>query len=109
MGSLQHLDISFNELAGIAAGTFQHLINLVHLNLSHNHLQQIPEDVSDAKSLKVLDLSSNDLTQLPPSLSQMPELRHLNLNFNRFAAVPEVAVAIGKTCKVVFLAVSQKQ
>lgn len=44
----------------------------MELNISHNLLRRLPQDIKNVKSLKILDVSHNFLICLP-------EIRHLNL------------------------------
>jgi len=60
------------------------------LNLAAD-LTRFPEEIFDlADSLEVLDLSHNRLSQLPEDLPRLHRLRVLFLSYNQFETVPEV-------------------
>ena len=60
------------------------------LNLAAD-LTRFPEEIFDlADSLEVLDLSHNQLSQLPEDLPRLHRLRVLFLSYNQFETVPEV-------------------
>ena len=64
---------------------FSALINLKYLDLSHNYLTSIEENIfSNLTNLRVLDLSLNQLTVLDPkSFSSLKKLIWLNLHDNQ--------------------------
>lgn len=87
------------------------LVNLKHLNLSHNELKT-PPDLSQNRNLETLDLSYNPLeappnvrgnlrlqvlklmhNQLinPPDIKQNAELTHLDLRHNQLTTPPDLA------------------
>ncbi|KAJ8915740.1 hypothetical protein NQ315_004552 [Exocentrus adspersus] len=105
LGLLQTLDLSFNPLranfkelfhyaqslkhlnlanSGITSTPHLPLPNLIHLNLSHNHIEAINKNsVQDLSNLKSLDLSHNDLFQVPSHLwIHLPNLKVLDLSYN---------------------------
>lgn len=105
LGLLQTLDLSFNPLranfkelfhyaqslkhlnlanSGITSTPHLPLPNLIHLNLSHNHIEAINKNsVQELSKLKLLDLSHNDLFQVPSHLwIHLPNLKTLDLSYN---------------------------
>lgn len=56
--------------------------DLTLLDLSHNNLKTIPEEIYKLSSLKSLRLGYNKLTSLPDSLTQLANLRELELPDN---------------------------
>uniref|UniRef100_A0A3B3IEP1 LRRNT domain-containing protein n=1 Tax=Oryzias latipes TaxID=8090 RepID=A0A3B3IEP1_ORYLA len=88
---LRSLDLSHNRLT-----SFNHikaifinntLINLLTLNLSHNHFWTLPTNLPH--HLETIDLSHNLLVKvLPGSLDRLPRLTHFYLHANRFSSLP---------------------
>lgn len=52
------------------------------LDLSHNCLSELPEDISRLKNLKILFLSNNNFTRVPPQLKSLKNLYMLGLKAN---------------------------
>ncbi|KOB74993.1 Tartan/capricious-like protein [Operophtera brumata] len=84
-----YMDLSGNKIREIQDETFKTLVSLQHLNLSNNeldHLELGSFKISDSKvgNLEVLDLSYNALTDLTDEvLLELPSLYTLYLNGNR--------------------------
>ncbi|XP_061667356.1 toll-like receptor 5 isoform X2 [Syngnathoides biaculeatus] len=91
--SLQVLDLHDSSLQLIWAertclDVFNHLDNLLGLNLSFNSLTSLPQGIFHSlNSITVIDLSSNALTYLQPNVFPN-SLRNLDLS-NNFLATPE--------------------
>ncbi|KAJ8916973.1 hypothetical protein NQ315_008373 [Exocentrus adspersus] len=116
MFSLNFLDLSYNRLAQIDAGTFKGLPKLSSLDLSHNsqlvlepnglsfqgleyallHLNLANVSLTQVPTLPTpnlisLSLAYNSLPNVPPEMAtNMTNLQRLNLNFNDLSAVPIV-------------------
>ncbi|XP_015512279.1 leucine-rich repeat-containing protein 20 isoform X1 [Neodiprion pinetum] len=56
------------------------LIN--ELNLSHNQMSKLPEELSELQALKRLDISHNTFIALPPVTCRIPQLEQLLANNN---------------------------
>lgn len=52
------------------------------LNLSHNEIYKLPDEMADLKELVRLDVSNNYLLNLPAVLFRIPKLRQLRANHN---------------------------
>ncbi len=65
--------------------------NQLTLDLSTKELgnDDVPEELAKLTDLERLDLSSNHLTQLPAILLSMKTLRHLDLSCNRVSRIPD--------------------
>ncbi|XP_050498519.1 chaoptin isoform X1 [Diabrotica virgifera virgifera] len=114
--SLNFLDLSYNRLASIDAGTFKGLPKLSALDLSHNsqlvfepnglsfqgleytlyHLQLNNISLSQVPTLPTphlisLSLSHNSLPTVPPEMTtNLTKLQRLNLDHNDLTAIPIV-------------------
>ena len=78
--NLKSLDLSFKKLHSIPTYIFE-LSSLENLNLSHNQLQQeLPQEITRLKSLKVLDISWNHITH---NLDFLPTEIKVNRAWNR--------------------------
>ncbi|XP_072051072.1 leucine-rich repeat serine/threonine-protein kinase 1-like [Amphiura filiformis] len=61
------------------------------LNLNHNKLHAVPDDICDMSALRVLDLQGNpDLTQLPAKLSTLRDLYSIKVDQNQIKDPPEI-------------------
>ena len=77
-------------LRTVKAGDFDGLTSLGGLNLSHNQLTELPEDLfDDLTSLTWLQLNNNRLTELrEDEFSDLTKLERLYLGHNRLTALP---------------------
>ncbi len=77
-------------LRAVKAGDFDGLTSLGGLNLSHNQLTELPEDLfDDLTSLTWLQLNNNRLTELrEDEFSDLTKLERLYLGHNRLTALP---------------------
>nr|XP_023026888.1 chaoptin [Leptinotarsa decemlineata] len=113
---LNFLDLSYNRLAQIDAGTFKSLPRLTSLDLSHNSQLTLEQNGLSFQGLEYsllhlkldnvsltmvptlptpnlvsLSLAYNSLPTVPPEMAtNMTNLQSLNLNFNDLTAVPIV-------------------
>ncbi len=62
---------------------------LTTLNLSHNALTYLPDNIGLLGSLKTLLLSNNLLTTLPTTIHKLSQLKDLSLTENRLSSLPE--------------------
>jgi Leucine-rich repeat (LRR) protein len=65
---------------------------LKSLNLSHNRLNEIPEDISRLSRLINLDISYNFLTNIPRSIVEMASLEELNVSFNYLVMLQDLSI-----------------
>ena len=113
MNALQVLDLSHNkfeefprevcQIANLAEFTFNQehgsrivqlvpeleLSSIITLNVCHNDLTAIPDELMSMRQLASLDLSHNKLKTLPKQLCGMKNLRVLNLSYNLLERLPE--------------------
>nr|XP_033807669.1 lumican [Geotrypetes seraphini]XP_033807670.1 lumican [Geotrypetes seraphini] len=88
--SLEHLDLSFNELTKVPPGLPS---ALQILYLDNNKISSIPNDYfKDFQSLKYFRLSHNKLADagVPGNLFNISSLRELDLSFNELNSIPTV-------------------
>ncbi|XP_019406723.1 PREDICTED: leucine-rich repeat protein 1 [Crocodylus porosus] len=111
--SLEHLQASYCKLARVDMRMLC-LKKLLKLDLSHNHIKQLPATIGDLvclqelhlhdnhlesfsvalckstlqKSLRLLDLSQNKIKALPIQFCQLRELVHLKLDDNELIRLP---------------------
>ncbi|XP_060132493.1 leucine-rich repeat and fibronectin type III domain-containing protein 1-like protein [Zootoca vivipara] len=66
-GTLEDLDLSYNNLAQVPWDTIRRLNNVNSLNLDHNLIDYVPEGVfTNLLKLARLDMTSNKLKKIPP-------------------------------------------
>ncbi|MCA9709798.1 MAG: leucine-rich repeat domain-containing protein [Myxococcales bacterium] len=63
--------------------------DLIELDLSRNHLVEVPEELALLERLATLDLRHNRLTAVPPAVRALGRLEELWLDGNRIEAVPD--------------------
>ena len=90
---LEVLDLSHNNLVGIANGAFDAIPRLKRLYLHHNRLSSYKGDffanMDNDTDLNTLDLSFNELTYLyPESFSYHPQLSVVDFSHNKFSFFP---------------------
>lgn len=85
-----------NKIVAMPLGALGGLSMLQELQLHHNCLKRLPDDVGLLSSLVVLDCSYNQITDLPDSFKDLHELRQLRLSFNQVDELTE-EVVIGLT------------
>ncbi|KAG5874642.1 hypothetical protein JTB14_001995 [Gonioctena quinquepunctata] len=88
--NLIHLNLSHNQIENIGKNSIQQLLKLKSLDLSHNYLDQVPSHLwMHLPNLKILNLSNNPLKELVVDsfygLPNLQELTLLNLKYlNKF-------------------------
>ena len=85
--SLRLLDLAHNQITTIGDEIFE-LCNLRDLSLAGNFLQQLPSSIGKMRSLQQLWLHGNDLCQLPEELGDLEALAILELHHNRLESLP---------------------
>ncbi len=61
---------------------------LIELSFYGFVLAQLPSEIYQLSSLRVLDISCNQLTSLPPEIGQLAHLQKLHLNHNQLTSLP---------------------
>lgn len=82
--NLRLLELNGNILTNIKRNTFENLVELEELNLSHNKLKSFETDlIAPLKKLKKLDLSGNLIEKLTPDLmDNVSRMTMINLQEN---------------------------
>ncbi|KAK6641756.1 hypothetical protein RUM44_013471 [Polyplax serrata] len=60
---------------------------ITDLNLSHNQMSKLPDELSDLEKLERLDISHNSYIALPNVVFQIPKLKYLNAQNNHILDV----------------------
>lgn len=87
LGQLLELDMSHNCLR-ILHDDVGKLKGLKKLCVSHNKLQYLPSQIGMLKFLEELDISFNELRDLPKSLCNLSKLRTLDADHNKLNQFP---------------------
>ncbi|KAG0330058.1 hypothetical protein BGZ99_008781 [Dissophora globulifera] len=78
-----------NLLTAFPADCIQYMTALRELELNHNKIRFLPEDIGHPHShLRQLSASDNKLEAIPKSIGQCSELRSLNLGRNHLTSLP---------------------
>ncbi|XP_062987672.1 leucine-rich repeat-containing protein 27 [Elgaria multicarinata webbii] len=77
--NLKYLHLEGNALSVIPEDFFQHLPNLVWLDLRYNQFKELPPGIGCHKQLKTLLLERNPIKRLPVELGNLASLTALNL------------------------------
>lgn len=83
---LSHLVLHANILVSLPAKIC--FMQLVTLDLSYNHLSDLPENFGDLVSLTHLFVSHNKLAALPDSFVRLKQLENLTMDHNRVSRLP---------------------
>lgn len=76
---VQHLDLSLKQLKALLPEV-EKFVNLEILELSYNHITDLPAELANLKKLRVLDLSGcRRMKNLPEVIKSMPALQELRL------------------------------
>lgn len=94
MTNLVDLDVSFNVIDSLIPDTFLNLPHLRSVNLSHNAITELPNDIlfGACNKLITLDLSDNQINTLPHMLvtdiMRLQSLELLNISNNQLCIIP---------------------
>lgn len=79
---LKTCDLSDNVITKIPPKFAVKFSLISDLNLSHNQMAKLPDEIADLRNLERLDISHNTFISLPNSIFKIPNLRQLNASNN---------------------------
>lgn len=79
---LKRCDLSGNVITKIPAKFAVKFSLITELNLSHNQMSILPEELAELQALERLNISHNTFIDLPPVTCQIPQLKRLLANNN---------------------------
>ncbi|KAK5979810.1 Leucine Rich repeat-containing domain protein [Trichostrongylus colubriformis] len=83
--SLHVLDLSYNNLTAVPPTLMcGKLVHLHTLNLAHNKITDVAQELNIIEHMKTLNLSENEITSLPWAIGQMEKIKVLDLSQNPF-------------------------
>lgn len=82
LSKLEELDLSRNKIDILPDFIGEVMVNLTELNLSHNTLQSIPDNIENLTNMVKLNLSHNMLTGIPNCVKYLPNLKSIDLSYN---------------------------
>lgn len=94
LGQLLELDMSHNCLKNLYDDVSK-LKGLKKLCVSHNKIQHLPTQIGMLKFLEELDISFNELWNLPKSLCNLTNLRTLDADHNKLNQFPSEILGLG--------------
>jgi len=94
--SLVSVNLSSNVISKIPPKFPAKFSLITELNLSHNRLSTLPEEISECTQLEKLDISHNSFISLPMVIFSLPALTTLNARKN-FIADVDVEVLLHNT------------
>jgi Leucine-rich repeat (LRR) protein len=80
---IKYIDLSHNLIPSIPEQISSLAVSLTVLILSNNRLNSLPESICELASLKKLDVTHNSLVSLPTSLGRLISLVELNITGNK--------------------------
>ncbi|KVH98480.1 Leucine-rich repeat-containing protein [Cynara cardunculus var. scolymus] len=103
--SVRTLDLTHNKLADIPE-EISRLTNMQRLILADNVIERLPSNVGKLQSLKFLILDQNRVTILPDEMGQLVRLERLSILGNQLTGLPDT---IGSLRNLLLLNVSKNQ
>lgn len=82
------LDLTNRAWVNLDPTVWSLAVTLVVLDISYNHIHEIPQQIGQLVLLKELRCSFNKITTIPSTLGRLKRLRILKLNANRLIKVP---------------------
>ncbi len=97
-GDLTWLDVSHNNISYIS-DDISWLVNLQHLDISHNKLESLPLEIQHFSNLQHLDLSHNSFYHFPLEI-QHESLSYLSLSHNYIEKIPPKISRLDGLCEL---------
>lgn len=100
---LKTCDLSGNVITKISPKFAIKFSLITDLNLSHNQMAKLPDELADLQSLEMLDISHNSFITLPAVVFKMPKLRELRANDNAIIDIDRDEIITSDSLEVVDL------
>jgi Leucine-rich repeat (LRR) protein len=95
------LDNQHPPLASIQP-SISNLMQLTHLSLSNNRIQQLPAEIGQLTSLKVLNIAGNKkISRIPPEIGQCRNMEEINMSDNCITNIPVEMALLGRLRELV--------
>ncbi|XP_017773606.1 PREDICTED: leucine-rich repeat-containing protein 59 [Nicrophorus vespilloides] len=82
------MDLSMCDIQDVPVREISTYRKVHSLDLSNNHIIQLPRNFSVLKNIIKLDLSKNKLKALPDNFGELTKLKHLDLYMNKLEHLP---------------------
>jgi Leucine-rich repeat (LRR) protein len=79
-GNLQHLYVDRNDLTTLPEDLPK---NLISLSCNRNHIELLPDTITNLKALQFLDCSNNRISELSHTMARMTRLQRFNMADNQ--------------------------
>jgi hypothetical protein len=83
----EKLDLNHNRLTALP-DNIGNLAHLIALNLEGNHLTSLPNSIGNLTGLAGVNLNNNRLTSLPNNIGNLTQLKYLYLSDNQLTVLP---------------------
>lgn len=95
------LDLSHNQLSSLP-DDLSHLHHLTHLSLSHNALQELPQGLTSLPTLQTLEVGSNRICHITTAeLDRLPALQRLVVSGNPLTEESKISLVGQERVEVV--------
>ena len=95
------LDLTYRGWTDIEPRVWSLTTSLLHLDISFNQLQTLPDEISYLRLLQELNCSRNKLYTLPSSIASLTQLRVLKANGNCIVTLPkEIRLCASLECLI---------
>lgn len=102
--TVKGINLSGNKIVSFPTKLYRFAHTLYDLDLSNNHISELPSSITSLQVLNRLDVSYNKIRCLPETLTQITTLTHLLLSYNELGAgIPDV---VGRLSNLQTLALS---
>ncbi|XP_065170144.1 leucine-rich repeat protein soc-2 homolog isoform X1 [Atheta coriaria] len=103
---LKSCDLSGNDITKISPKFTVKFSLISSLNLSHNQMAKLPEEIKDLANLTRLDISHNSYISLPDAIFKIPNLQELNASHNYITDVEIDLIKAAPSLQVLDLSVN---
>ncbi|XP_023298610.1 leucine-rich repeat-containing protein 20 isoform X2 [Lucilia cuprina] len=100
---LKTCDLSGNVIKKISPKFAMKFSLITDLNLSHNQMTKLPDELADLMNLTKLNISHNSFIVLPPVVFKMPKLKELDASHNAIIEIDSDDVIASDSLELVDL------